>query len=81
MIDGKEFSISVSDERLKYLIERTGAQRQLSQGRRKLEIKELSGVDPFTIAIGVGAVITWIVYRVSQSQKEEFRNNFKKGLR
>lgn len=81
IIEGKVFDIEdMTDERLVELIENTGAKKE-DKSNEKLQVKELSGIDPFTIGIGIGAVITWIVYRVSQSQKEEFRNKFTNQLK
>lgn len=80
LIDGREFDINgVTDQELVSMIERTGATKTVIK-KKGIEIKELSVVDPYTIGIGIGAIITWIVYRVSQSQRNEFKNMFTKRL-
>jgi hypothetical protein len=55
----------------------SGVQRMSPETSKK--VKELSAINPYMIGIGRGAIITWIVYRVSQSQ--EFRNKLSRGLR
>ncbi len=81
IINGKVFDIKrVDDQGLITMIEKTGAKEEIKINE-KLEVKELSVVDPYTIGIGIGAVITWIIYRVSQSQKSEFKDMFEGKLK
>lgn len=82
IINGKIINVNVTDKRLIELIEKTGAKKEIREQKGEV-IKSLSAVDPYTIGIGIGAVgigITWIIYRVSQSQKSEFKNKFKGNL-
>jgi len=81
IVDGTIFNIEdITDKRLVEMIEETGARRNTIEAKNRYEIKELSAVDPYTIGIGIGAVITWIIYWVSQSQKNEFKSKFEGKL-
>jgi len=80
-IDGKNFYCEASDEWATTLMNTLGAREIVREKASEgVVVKSLSSVDPYTIGILLGGIGVWIVYQVTQQQKESFRKNFANGL-
>ena len=84
-IDNKRFNWEDGTvEKAAQLMKNIGAQEISRQEvNENYVIKNLSAIDPYTIGLGIATglgTIAWIIYRVTQQQKETLKNNFEGRL-